>query len=97
MLTLQQLTRIYEQRRNYDLRRLLAGAERLIDHMLIALETQPALLLGAVQCLPLVPTTRDAITNIIVSSCNKIKVILKSSVLHCISAFMIMCSFLLQF
>ncbi|KAJ1530529.1 hypothetical protein ONE63_005419 [Megalurothrips usitatus] len=73
VLTLEQLTRIFEQRRNYDLRRLLAGAERLIDHLLIALETQPALLLGAVQCLPLVSTTRDAITNVIVSSCNKIK------------------------
>ncbi|KAE8738703.1 hypothetical protein FOCC_FOCC015799 [Frankliniella occidentalis] len=73
VLTLEQLTRIYEQRRNYDLRRLLAGAERLVDHLLIALETQPALLLGAVQCLPLASTTRDTITSTIVSCCNKIK------------------------
>lgn len=29
-----QLTKTYDQRKNFDLRRLLAGSERLIDHLL---------------------------------------------------------------
>jgi len=74
VLTSSQLTRIYEQRRNYDLRRLLAGAERLIDHLLNFMEQEPAFLLGAVKCLPLIPSVRDSITQTIVQTCGKIKV-----------------------
>jgi hypothetical protein len=74
VLTSSQLTRIYEQRRNYDLRRLLAGAERLIDHLLNFMEREPAFLLGAVKCLPLTPSVRDSITQTIVQTCGKIKV-----------------------
>lgn len=33
ILTLSQITRTFEKRKNYDLRRLLAGSERLIDHL----------------------------------------------------------------
>ncbi|KDR23174.1 protein SAND isoform X1 [Zootermopsis nevadensis] len=73
VLTSSQLTRIYEQRRNYDLRRLLAGAERLIDHLLNFMEREPAFLLGAVKCLPLTPSVRDSITQTIVQTCGKIK------------------------
>lgn len=29
------MTKIYENRKNFDLRRLLTGSERLIDHLLI--------------------------------------------------------------
>lgn len=29
------MTKIFEKRKNFDLRRLLAGSERLIDHLLI--------------------------------------------------------------
>lgn len=28
------MSKIFEQRKNFDLRRLLAGSERLIDHLL---------------------------------------------------------------
>ncbi|GBP51566.1 Vacuolar fusion protein MON1 homolog A [Eumeta japonica] len=73
VLTLTQLTRIFEQRRNYDLRRLLSGAERLIDNLLVFMEKDPAFLLGAVRCLPLPSNTRESITNAIISSCSKIR------------------------
>ncbi|GFG32545.1 hypothetical protein Cfor_09047 [Coptotermes formosanus] len=73
VLTSSQLNRIYEQRRNYDLRRLLAGAERLIDHLLNFMEKEPAFLLGAVKCLPLTPSVRDSITQTIIQTCGKIK------------------------
>lgn len=74
VLTKTQLTRIYEQRRNYDLRRLLAGAERLLDSLLDLTEREPAFLLGAIRCLPLASTVRDQISNTISSTCSKIKV-----------------------
>lgn len=73
VLTSSQLTRIYEQRRNYDLRRLLTGAERLIDHLINFMEREPAFLLVAVKCLPLTPSVRDSITQTIVQTCGKIK------------------------
>lgn len=73
VLTLTQLNRIFEQRRNYDLRRLLSGAERLIDHLFIFMEKDPAFLLGAVRCLPLPEKARENITNAITSTCNKIR------------------------
>ncbi|CAF4768509.1 unnamed protein product [Pieris macdunnoughi] len=73
VLTLTQLNRIFEQRRNYDLRRLLSGAERLIDNLLIFMEKDPAFLLGAVRCLPLPEKVRENITNAIISTCHKIR------------------------
>lgn len=73
ILTLSTLTRIYEQRRNYDLRRMLAGSERLIDHLLHFMEQEPSFLLGAVKCLPLALKYRDTIANTITNVCFKIK------------------------
>ncbi|XP_030765718.1 vacuolar fusion protein MON1 homolog A [Sitophilus oryzae] len=73
MLTLTRLNKIYEQRQNYDLRRLLAGGERLIDHLLDFSEKEPAFFLGAVQCLPLASSVRDSISSAIIGACHKIK------------------------
>ncbi|XP_043277441.1 vacuolar fusion protein MON1 homolog A [Venturia canescens] len=73
VLTQSQLNRVYEQRRNFDLRRLLSGSERLIDHLLNFMDREPAFFLGAVKCLPLVPSMRDSITQTIVQTCGKIK------------------------
>lgn len=73
VLTLTRLNKIYEQRRNYDLRRLLSGVERLIDHLLDFIEREPAFTLGAIQCLTLSSSVRDNISSAIVQSCSKIK------------------------
>ncbi|XP_011306022.1 vacuolar fusion protein MON1 homolog A [Fopius arisanus] len=73
VLTQSQLTRVYDQRRNFDLRRLLTGSERLIDHLLNFMDREPAFFLGAVKCLPLVPSMRDSITQTIIQTCGKIK------------------------
>ncbi|KAK9732386.1 Third Longin domain of FUZ, MON1 and HPS1 [Popillia japonica] len=73
VLTLTRLNKIYEQRRNYDLRRLLSGVERLIDHLLDFSEREPAFILGGVQCLTLPLSVRDTISSAIVQACNKIK------------------------
>ena len=73
VLTLSQLCRIFEQRRNYDLRRLLTGAEKFVDNLMTLLEVDPSFLLGAVRCLPLESSVRDTIAQSIVQHA-KVKV-----------------------
>lgn len=60
LLTLTQLNHVFQQ--NYDLRRLLAGSEYLIDNLLQRLDRDPGLLLSAVTCLPLASSARDVVS-----------------------------------
>jgi hypothetical protein len=79
IVTLQHLNHVYEKRKNYDLRKLLAGSERLIDHLLIndkkkKVSNNPfSFLTHSIRILPLDPSVRDTITNAIQSNCSKIK------------------------
>ena len=61
VLTFTQLTKIFEQRRNYDLRKHLSGTEKFIDNLLNLMSRDPSFLLQAVRCLPLSNTVRDTI------------------------------------
>jgi len=61
VLTFTQLTRIFEHRRNYDLRKLLAGTEKFIDNLLNLMSSDPSFLLQSVRCLPLAGSMRDII------------------------------------
>ncbi|XP_065052871.1 vacuolar fusion protein MON1 homolog A-like [Rhopilema esculentum] len=61
VLTHSQLCRVFEQRRNYDLRKLLAGTEKFIDNLMNLMSTDPSFLLGAVRCLSLPGSVRDII------------------------------------
>jgi len=61
VLTFTQLTRIFEQRRNYDLRKLLSGTEKFIDNLLNLMSHDPSFMLQSVRCLPLANATRDII------------------------------------
>lgn len=61
VLTYTQLARIMEQRRNYDLRRLLSGTEKFIDNLLNLMDREPSFLLGSVRCLPLSSSVRETI------------------------------------
>lgn len=61
VLTYSQLARIMEQRRNYDLRRLLSGTEKFIDNLLNLMDREPSFLLGSVRCLPLSSSVRETI------------------------------------
>ncbi|XP_041046712.1 vacuolar fusion protein MON1 homolog A [Carcharodon carcharias] len=63
LLTLTQLNRIFEQKKNYDLRRLLLGSERMTDHLLNLMEKDPSFLMCAVRCLPLPSSVRDTISS----------------------------------
>lgn len=73
VLTYSTLHRIFKQRRNYDLRRLLSGAEKFLDNLLNMFDNEPSFLLGAVQCLPLDSVIRDMIAQSIVQHA-KVKV-----------------------
>ncbi|XP_043934869.1 vacuolar fusion protein MON1 homolog A [Protopterus annectens] len=63
LLTLTQLTRIFEQKQNYDLRRLLAGSERITNNLLDMMDRDPSFLMCAVRCLPLPSSVRDIISS----------------------------------
>lgn len=73
VLTLSQLSRIFKQRRNYDLRRLLTGAEKFFDNLLNTMDRDPCFFLGAVRCLPLESSMRDTIAQSIAQNA-KVKV-----------------------
>nr|CAG4639913.1 EOG090X03TW [Daphnia pulex] len=73
VITRAHLEKIFEQRRNYDLRRLLAGSERLMDNLVNYMDTDFSVLLGAVKCLPMPSCDRDAVTQTIHQQCSKIK------------------------
>lgn len=73
ILTSTQLKKIYEERRNFDLRRLLTGSERLIDHLLIFMNQEPGFGLESVRCLTLDFSVRNSIKSNIVMFCSKIK------------------------
>ncbi|MBN3306715.1 MON1B protein, partial [Amia calva] len=65
MLTQASIARIFERKKNYDLRRLLAGSEKILDGLLNLVESDPSFLLAAVHCLPLPSALRDALSQIL--------------------------------
>ena len=66
VLTLTQLNRIFKQRRNYDLRRMLTGSERLITSLSANMDTDHSYFLSAVRCLPLATSTLDLVSETII-------------------------------
>nr|CAG4647791.1 EOG090X03TW [Moina brachiata] len=76
VITKAQLDRIFEQRRNYDLRRLLGGSERLLDNLGIYMDSDYSVLLGAVKCLPMLSSDRDSVTQTIHQQSSKVKSLL---------------------
>ncbi|XP_026858889.2 vacuolar fusion protein MON1 homolog B [Electrophorus electricus] len=68
MLTQASITRIFENKKNYDLRRLLAGSEKILDGLLDLVDSDPSFLLSAVHCLPVASSFRDALGHILQKS-----------------------------
>ncbi|XP_037535313.1 vacuolar fusion protein MON1 homolog B [Nematolebias whitei] len=62
MLTQASISRIFEHKKNYDLRRLLAGSEKILDGLLNLVDSDPSFLLTAVHCLPLASSLRDSLS-----------------------------------
>ena len=72
VLTLNQLSRIFEQRKGYDLRRMIAGSERLLDSLAQAMDQDPgSYMLSAVRVLPMNSTLRDSVSSVIKQHCSK--------------------------
>ncbi|XP_030633142.1 vacuolar fusion protein MON1 homolog B [Chanos chanos] len=65
MLTQASIARIFEHKKNYDLRRLLAGSEKILDGLLNLVDSDPSFLLSAVHCLPLASSLRDSLSQIL--------------------------------
>ncbi|XP_028669194.1 vacuolar fusion protein MON1 homolog B-like [Erpetoichthys calabaricus] len=65
MLTQGSVARIFERKKNYDLRRLLAGSEKILDGLLNFVDSDPSFLLSAVHCLPLSSSLRDSLSLIL--------------------------------
>ncbi|PPR07114.1 hypothetical protein CVT24_010950 [Panaeolus cyanescens] len=72
IVTGSQLKRIFERRTNFDLRRLLNGAETLMNSLLHKLESDLAITMSSLQCLKLEPALRRKIAESIVPN-SKIK------------------------
>ncbi|KAI0354891.1 DUF254-domain-containing protein [Trametes cingulata] len=67
-----QLKRMFEQRRNFDLRRLLGGAEPFLYSLLARLEWDLAMSTSSLHCLKLDPVLRKSVADILVPT-SKIK------------------------
>ncbi|TRY72802.1 hypothetical protein DNTS_009506 [Danionella cerebrum] len=65
MLTQGSINRIFEHRKNYDLRRLLFGSEKVLDSLLEAMDSDPSYMLSAIQCFPLQPSSREVLDQIL--------------------------------
>ena len=73
VLTASQLNRIFEQRRNYDLRRLLSGSERLMTSLSQQMDRDHSYFLSAVKCLPLPTQDRNLISETVIRYAGKVK------------------------
>lgn len=80
-LTLEHINKVYEKRANFDFRRLLGGSERFISHLLLnngidysgSPSNDPFIFLThSVRFLPMAQSTRESITSVIQSCCNKV-------------------------
>lgn len=72
-LTAKRIRNIFDLHKNYDLRRMLSGAERQFNSLLDATDHDPCFMLGAVRCLPLELFVRDTIAQTMVQH-SKVKV-----------------------
>jgi vacuolar fusion protein MON1 len=79
IVTQSHMNNVYEKRNNYDLRKLVAGSERWVDHLLRN-ERQMRVsnssfvsLTHSVRILPMESSIRDNITSAIQTNCSKIK------------------------
>ncbi|KAF9409978.1 Vacuolar fusion protein mon1b [Podila epigama] len=61
VLTHSQMTRIFEQRNNFDLRGLIGGTEIFLDSLGKLMNTYPGFMLGAIQCLTMPRELRDKV------------------------------------
>ncbi|KAG0049115.1 Vacuolar fusion protein mon1b [Gryganskiella cystojenkinii] len=65
VLTHSQMTRIFEQRNNFDLRGLIGGTEIFLDSLGKLMNSYPGFMLGAIQCLTMPKELRDKVGGVL--------------------------------
>ncbi|KAH8104565.1 trafficking protein Mon1-domain-containing protein [Cristinia sonorae] len=75
VVSAEQLRRMFERRGNFDLRRLLSGAERFMHSLLARLEFDLAMSTSSLSCLRIDPNLRKAVADVLVPT-SKIKDVL---------------------
>jgi hypothetical protein len=74
VLTQSQLTRIFDQKKGYDLRKMIAGSERLLDSLATSMDVDPSsYMLSAVRVLAMPSNLRESISAVISQSCSKVQ------------------------
>ena len=74
VVSAEQLRRMFERRTNFDLRRLLSGAEPFLYSLLSRLEWDLAMGTSSLQCLKVEPMLRKSVADVLVPT-SKIKVL----------------------
>jgi hypothetical protein len=74
VLTRSQLDRIFQQRSNFDLRRLLVGTDKFTDQLVDAMGVDASYFLSAVRCVRMPQPQRDKIGQIINQSKHSVSV-----------------------
>lgn len=74
ILTVTQLTKIFENRTNFDLRRLLTGTERSFQTLINLTETNASLFLNAVKIHPMTGSVREAVGQAVAHYAGKLNV-----------------------
>uniref|UniRef100_A0A5S6R2E7 Vacuolar fusion protein MON1 homolog n=1 Tax=Trichuris muris TaxID=70415 RepID=A0A5S6R2E7_TRIMR len=69
VLTASQLRRIFDERKNFDLRRLLTGTERTLDRLICWAEKDFSLMLDAILCLAMPSSLRETFMHTLSSQC----------------------------
>ncbi|CAG8684770.1 6849_t:CDS:10, partial [Cetraspora pellucida] len=64
VLTSTQLTKIFEHRVNFDLRRLLGGTEPFLDNLASTMSDDPGFILSSIQCVKMCKDLRDKVGSI---------------------------------
>lgn len=71
LLTGARLTKIFEDHKNFDLRRLLTNTDRIFDSLIRSTESDAACMFNAVRCLNMAGSLRDTINQTLTSSIGK--------------------------
>ena len=72
VLTLNHISRIFEEKKGYDLRKMIAGSERLLDSLSNSMDQDPSsYILSAVRVLPIQSSLRESVSSVIKQHCSK--------------------------
>uniref|UniRef100_A0A915J393 Vacuolar fusion protein MON1 homolog n=1 Tax=Romanomermis culicivorax TaxID=13658 RepID=A0A915J393_ROMCU len=81
LLTASRLTKIFEEHKNFDLRRLLTNTNRIFDSLIRSTESDAACMFNAVRCLDMAGSLRDIVNQTLTNSIGKTNAIVFAIIL----------------